>query len=701
MDKGGCMRKVHTERRRHVCAATIVAACLGAAAPPGARAIGIQFGDVTGSWDTTISYGMGWRVAGRDCRLVALADGGCGYGPNADDGDLNYGKGVYSKALHGVTELSLNYRDRFGIFVRGDGLYDFAVMDGTTERTPLTKEARDYVGSYGRLLDAFGFGRFDLGKMAAELRLGRQVVSWGESTFIQNGLNTVNHFDVSSLRVPGAELKDALLPDEMAVFNLQITKQLSTQALYLVKWHDTKPEPDGSYFSTNDAGTPGGSKVLLNFGEFSDLGTDFRPLGGPFIRDFQTIPRLPNQNAKDSGQFGVNFKLYLPSFGNGTELGLYFLNYHSRLPVVSFNTGTQAGIGNAFGAASAVGAAAQALAAGLPLAAAIQTGAAVGAGRAAAAGGNLSQATALQYATIGANTLLAGGNPATQAANIATAEYSRTQGYFEQFPENINLVGISFNTQLQFGTALQGEVTYHHRIPLQYDDVELVYASLTPFEAGLTALQGGQLPPSCLPGAGATLSRCNQFGLRAASSTITGWARKDLWQAQFTATQTFPNIMRASQLVLVFEAAADYVPDLEDKLSGGPNGVGLRYDGPGTNVSGNAALTAFQFGQLDPGYRFPGRFSWGYVLASRLEYPNVIGAWSLLPHLTWEHDVNGTSPGPGGNFVQGRHGLTAGLGANLLSKWELDVSYTQFGGAGPYNLLRDRDFVAASIKYSF
>ncbi len=173
-----------------------------------------------------------------DCRLIATANGGCGYSPNIDDGDLNYlHRAVYSKVLKGVTELSLNYKDRAGIFVRGDGLYDFQVMKRDTERTPLSDEAKNLVGSYTRLLDAFGFWRFDLGKMPSELRLGQQVVSWGESTFIQGGLNQVNHFDVSALRVTGAELKEALLPDDMVVFNSQLTQNLSTQLLYLLAWH--------------------------------------------------------------------------------------------------------------------------------------------------------------------------------------------------------------------------------------------------------------------------------------------------------------------------------------------------------------------------------------------------------------------------------------------------------------------------------
>ncbi|TLY71251.1 MAG: DUF1302 domain-containing protein, partial [Gammaproteobacteria bacterium] len=182
---------------------------------------------------------------------------------------------------------------------------------------------------------------------------------------------------------------------------------------------------------------------------------------------------------------------------------------------------------------------------------------------------------------------------------------------------------------------------------------------------------------------------------------IRGWGLHDTWQAQFTATQTFANVLRASQAVLLLEAAVDYIPDLEDKFAGGPVGRGLRYDGPGTSVSGNPALAGFQFGEVEPAGRFPDRTSWGYVLAGRLEYSNIIGPWNILPRFSWQQDIHGTSPGPGGNFVEGRHGLTLAVGASLEAKWELDVAWTEFGGASRYNLLRDRDFVAASVKYSF
>jgi hypothetical protein len=182
---------------------------------------------------------------------------------------------------------------------------------------------------------------------------------------------------------------------------------------------------------------------------------------------------------------------------------------------------------------------------------------------------------------------------------------------------------------------------------------------------------------------------------------IRGWDLKDTWQAQFTATQTFANVMGASQMVLVFEGAIDYIADFEDKFTGGPAGRGLRYNGPGTSVSGNPELAGRHFGEVEPADRFPDALSYGYRLAGRLEYPNLLGPWNVVPRFSWTHDVKGTSPGPGGNFIAGRYGLTLGVSANLRGTWEVDTAWTKFGGAGRYNDLNDRDFVAASVKVSF
>jgi hypothetical protein len=701
------MRKDHIGRRGRL-TVTAMAALLSAAGWPSAHAMRFQSasGDWTGSFDVTLGYTQGWRESDKDCRQIAIANGGCGYSPNIDDGDLNYNKGAFTQALTGIAELGLTYQDKVGFLVRGSGLYDYYVMDRSTERTPLTHDAKEVVGNYGRLLDAFAFLRFDLGSMPSEIRLGHQVVNWGESTYIAGGLNSVNYFDVTALQVPGAELKAALLPDTMAILNMQLTKSLSTQLLYLFDWHEDIIEPTGAYFSTNDFAGRGGQQVFLGFGTISDQGVDFTSLGGSLIPNFQAVPRLADHKPSESGQYGLNFKLYLPNFGQGTQLGFYFLNYTSRLPVFSGMTGTQAGVGNAWGAINAVGGAAQALLAGLPFGAAVATAAAIGQQRAKAQGGNLSAATALQYATIGANTLLAGGNVNNQASSIATHEYAQTAGVFEEFPQDIKMIGLSFNSQVQStGTALQGEIAYRHNVPLQIDDTELLYAALTPFEAGVARLLGEPVSPpgTCVKNSATPLNGCNQIGAFGIGQRVQGYKLMDEYHFGMTATQVFANVVKASQAVLLFEAGADYVPSLEEPYNGGPQGLGLRYDAPGTNLSGNLGLGSYpQFPTLvQAASAFPTKFSWGFVVAGRLEYDNVIAAWNVLPHVTWTQDVNGISPGPGGNFIQGRHAVTVGVGGSLRSRWDLDVSYTHYGGAGQFNLVNDRSFIAASVKVSF
>ncbi len=683
-----------------------------------AQAPAVEFqnaaGSLTGSWDTTLSYGQAWRIESRDCRLVATADGGCGRSPNIDDGDLNYGTGLFSRAFKAVTEVSVNYGN-FGAFVRASGLYDLDVKSGggNTGRTPLSQSALDLVGSYTRLLDAFAYAKFG-GSMPTELRVGRQVVSWGESTFIQNGANVINHFDVAALRVPGSELREAFLPQQMVNVSTQFSDRWSAQAVYLLHWNPTIPEPAGSYFSSNDFAVNGGNKVVLGFGAFSDQGVDFRPLGGTLIKDFQAVKRGPDKPASNDGQYGLNVKFFAPEFNNGTEFGLYFMNYHSRLPLISGRTGTAAGVANAWGAANAAQAGALALAGGLTPAAAIATGAGAGvaASRTNALGyvGDISLAQATEYATIAVNTAIARGNVSAQATNLATAEYAKTASYYVEYPEDIKMIGASFNTQLQSsGIALQGEVTYRQDVPLQFDDVELLFAALTPFEAGLGLLNamapaGTPLsafaPPPCTA-ATSTLNACNQLGRFGVNQNVQGWELHDTWQAQFTATKSFANVLKAAQMVLVFESAVSYIPGLENKLTGGPNARGMRYNGPGTSVSGNAELASRHFGEVEPLNRFADTTSWGYRFAGRLEYPGLMGPWNVVPRFSWQHDVSGTSPGPGGNFVEGRYGLTLGVSANLQAKWELDTSWTRFGGAGRFNDLNDRDFVAASLKYSF
>jgi Protein of unknown function (DUF1302) len=676
----------------------LVAALL---APGAAHAVDFAAGGWNGSFDTTVSFGQSWRVEARDPRLIGTADGGSGRSPNIDDGDLNYKKGRVSSAYKIVAELGLDH-DNFGLFVRGSLLYDDLVEDGKTDRTPISEAGKDLAGAYLRLLDAFVYGRWDLGGHQLDLRLGNQVVNWGESTFIQGGINAaINHFDVAALRVPGAELREAYLPQEMVKASIGITDHLTAEGIALFDWDPTQPEPVGTYFSSNDFVPRGGHDVFLGFGAFSDQGTDFSALGGPFIKNFQAVPRGPSTLPSDSGQYGLSLRWFLPDFAQGTEFGFYFVNYHSKLPVISGRTGTQSGVANSLGTLTAAIATAQGLASGLPFDSAVAIGANAGASAAAANGGNLSVATATDYATIAGNTALLGGNVTSQATALATHEYAQTARYFTEYPEDIQLFGVSFNTQLgTTGVALQGEVSYRQDVPLQYDDVELLFAALTPFEAAALGAQNIPVPATCTP-ALPTLARCGQLGAYGVDQVVKGWDFFDVWQGQMTATKAFPPMLGASQLVALVEAGMTHVDGMPSKTTGGPNGQGIRLNGPGTSVSGNEALAGRHFGEVEPLNRFADADSWGYRLALRLDYLGLIGAWNFSPRVVWSQDVDGTTPGPGGNFVEGRCGATFGVLASYQSKLEFDVSYTTFYGAGRYNELGDRDFAAATIKYSF
>jgi hypothetical protein len=282
-------------------AALIAAICV----PGAAEAIDFEAGGWTGSLNTTLTYGQMFRDEKRDPRLIATANGGTGRSPNIDDGNLNWDVDRVSSTWKAVSELSLD-RDNYGLFVRGSALYDYMVEEDKSERTDISESGKDLAGAYTRLLDAFAYGRWDLSGHELEVRAGRQVVNWGESTFIQGGINNaINHFDVSALRVPGSELREAYLPQEMLKVSYALTENVTAEAIAIFDWDKTAPEPVGSYFAANDFVPRGGEKVILGFGAFSDLArisVRWRPVHRRIPR---RVPRARRSHA-ESGQYGAH-----------------------------------------------------------------------------------------------------------------------------------------------------------------------------------------------------------------------------------------------------------------------------------------------------------------------------------------------------------------------------------------------------------
>jgi len=594
------------------------------------QAIEFSNGELSGSFDTTISYGAAWRASDLDEDNIGkgainpttflLDNAGQRAAPgrwsvNNDDGNLNYPDGgdLVSHTIKFTSELDVRWRN-FGTFTRFTGFYDFE----NEGKDFLSDEADERVGKDISLLDLYVWGQHEVGARFLNWRLGRQVVSWGESTFIQGGINVINSVDVSNLRVAGAELKDAFEGVNMLWGTIDLTPTLALEALYMFEYRRIIPDPAGSYFSTNDIATPGGSYVMLGFGGVpqpvinpdlfdtvclqGNLAASDAPLPTALVGAgcSGAVARTDSRFASDSGQFGVALRWFVESL-NSTELGFYFLNYHSRLPLIS---------------------------------------------------------------------------------GIAVTGQSATTGrYFTEYPEDVQLWGASFNSNI--GTwALAGEVSYRPKAPLQFDDVELLFAALTPLNILFPA---------------PVLQFKSQLGEFDWGEEIRGWDEFKSWQAQATTTKLFGpnNFLKANEIAFVAEAGFNYVSDLPDKDS-------FRFNGPGTDTGGGVDyLTGdFRNPETEPA-GFADDFSWGYRLLARATYNNAFGAVTMLPRVAWAHDVSGTTPGPGGSFIDGRKTLTVGVGFNYLQKWVFDLAYTSYMGGGRYNLLKDRDFYAASVRYSF
>ncbi len=562
-------------------------------------------GEFTGSLDASVDIGAAFRVSDRDSDLVGTQNGGEAHSVNGDNGNLNYDSGDMTSASGKLTyEFLANYK-YLSAFSRGFYLYDNVIMNSDTKRTELSSRAEEELGDDFTLLDAYLALDLPVGSSYLTVKGGNMVLSWGESTFIQNGINRVNPVNVAKLRNAGAEIKDALNAVPMIDVAFDINERFSAEGFYQFEWDHTEVEPEGTFFSTNDFASPGGEYVMLGFG--AEGIADNPPDAGQNIPVGSAVRRQHDRNASNDGQFGAAVRWFEPNL-NDTELGFYFLRLHSRLPVLSAITGTEAGLAN--------------------------------------------------------------------------SNYAATARYFREFPEDVDTYGFSFNTEVQaIGSAVQGEVSYHKDQPLQIDDVELLFAALSPLNV---------TTPD-----GTGIFEQNQIGDFGFEEEITGWRKKDVLQAQMTLTRLFGPRFGADQFVALGEIGGTFVQDLESQDE-------LRYEGPGTFTGGNEFFTTVGV-QPETASEdgFADETSWGYRMVLRGDYNGALGPVNLQPQLAWSHDVSGTTPSPIVNFIEGRKTITASLAASYLFQWNFRLSYTNSFGGDAYNLLKDRDFVALTLGYSY
>uniref|UniRef100_UPI0035659E7A DUF1302 domain-containing protein n=1 Tax=Immundisolibacter sp. TaxID=1934948 RepID=UPI0035659E7A len=243
---------------------------------------------------------------------------------------------IFSNLIKGSHTFEVR-GDSYGGLLRGNWFYDFEMAN-----QPLPEAAENRAKQHGDITDAYVYKRF-LADQSLSVRLGKQVISWGENTFIQGAINDINTVDISKLRTPGADLKDAFVGTPAIDVSLNFLENYTVEAFYLFAFDEVKVDPVGGFFSGLDAISDGGgfpTTVTPGPPFFNPRPRCFAPDGGVCDLLGGFLTRAPDNLGSNSGQWGIALRKFIPNFGNGGEVGIYYLNLHDHLPMLSGIVGT-------------------------------------------------------------------------------------------------------------------------------------------------------------------------------------------------------------------------------------------------------------------------------------------------------------------------------------------------------------------------
>ena len=291
--------------------------------------------DVSIRWDNTVRFTSGVRVEGRN-NLI-------GNSAISDEGTYSFDRGDFvANRFDLLSELDFVYKQRYGFRVSAAAWWDPA-YDGTSKSNPnpplvnipsyvnhqyTPYTSRFYEGPSGEILDAFVFGKWDLGTVPTTLKVGRQSLYWGESLFLGGNLNGIayaqNPLDLQkAFATPGAEAKELFRPLGQISATAQLTDTFSVGAQYFWQWQAFRYPEGGTYTGPVDFVFNGPERALFAQAPVNPL---LGPISGQNIGYTRGNPLEPKQ----SGDWGVALR-WSPEVLDGT-VGLYYRRYSDKLP---------------------------------------------------------------------------------------------------------------------------------------------------------------------------------------------------------------------------------------------------------------------------------------------------------------------------------------------------------------------------------
>jgi hypothetical protein len=729
---------------------------------------------------------------------------------NFDDGNLNYDRGDIIQAPFKISQDFRFLFGNYGIFFRGIGIYDYVNYNGFDTNKPnlITSENINRVGTTGqnqidnRYFDrVYGPGealrperardeareiglRYDIldfnffgtipyadGEKDLTFRIGRQTINWGQSTVaVVNSLSQAQPVNANALyRLGFGLLEELFVPMATIRASTEIFPGGTLEAYYQLEWQPVEIPTAGSFMSFADIGTDNQRDVIsLHFGgsaedpEFLTGGRQANPLTA-ITPTALTGVRNPDWEARDQGQFGISLKYYSDAINNGTEFGFYAMNYHSKLPYVSFFS-TDASCarreGNALGIDARNTTEFFRACPNLP----ITMTSLRGQTNLVADIVDLLAQRPLVAGELGGNVIgllnALVPNPTAPETDSIPFDTARLQ---IEYPEDRQMLGVDFTTT--FGEySFQGEISYRPNLPLQVAVVDLAFAAFgptltrchdqaigcagassglgfdeqgnyvifdgddfvdetgnNPYRDTVNLLVGGapgsarSFPNFIIPYRGGVV------GENPPNSYIQGWIPGKVAQYNLGATRVLggsENWIGADQVILIYELAATHVlnmPDFDELQIEGPafatthasaGAEGSGADGSRLACSTNPACSIGPDGGRFNPFQAPRRsfadaFSWGYRVVGRISYESVLPGVSIQPLFIFLHDINGNAPGPAGNFVEGRKQFNFLLETRYEKSYAFTIAYNAFWGAGSNNVYRDRDNLGFFFKYQF
>ncbi len=589
------------------------------------QAVEFSFADdeIAGSIDTTVSYGQLWRVQGQDKNNDDI---------NANDGNRNFDTGLVSEVFKVTTDLEATYQN-YGAFVRGTAFYDTQIMDKRNDYydannpgqpsqnyprdSSFTYETRHTAGRNAKILDAYVYGNWDIAEKPVTARFGKQVFNWGEGLFYRGGVNTTNPVDAAKFRLPGAELKEVLIPVEAFNVSVGLTDNLSADVFYQFNFKETAVDPVGTYFSETDLFADGGNTAYRDFSgtaaealipAYTAIGNGQGPLGallpaaqaaglyqqGVNFSDgnIMRVAKVDGDiNAKNDGQFGTSFK-YIAEEWNSTEFGAYFVNYHAKEPVISANLNGYTGV------------------------------------------------------DLAALTPVIGGAAAGGAATLDVLGAVRAQ---REYVEDIRMLGLSFNTTVD-ETSVFGELAYRPNNPIGIATTNDLIGDLI--------LQGAQIADnsgSTGVNSGTALLAGERIGR---DGSVHDYVRVETFNNSLGAIQNFGPVLSFDSLFGVAELASEHYRGDDLKYTA--------FDGSTRYYAGRSN------GAYLSGYDRDSQINknaYGYTLLLNGTWNDVYAGVNLSPYAVYKSDFEGNSSQTG-NFIEGRQAYTLGLRASYLSSLE-------------------------------